>query len=54
MMKKPTWTLEDAIERFKKFGECTTHFPEDVRPPKCGLTITHCKVCKKELKRLYD
>lgn len=51
MMEIPT--LEECIERYVVFGECSHYHREDVEPYGCKVRIVTCKVCKKEFNRVY-
>lgn len=46
-------TLKECFERFVVFGECGHYHLEKVRPYGCKVEIKTCKVCKKEMGRVY-
>lgn len=47
---------DEQMSVLRKGRKCNhkPEFIEQVRPMNCGLTLTSCAVCGKELERVYD
>ncbi len=55
-MTPETYDVTLARSIYSKTGECNHKqtFRAFVRPYKCNLTQEYCKICGKELGRVYD
>lgn len=46
-------TLKEAKDLYASTGDCNHQFIDTCCPPKCGIEITNCIVCAKEIKRIH-
>ena len=47
-------TLLEAKQLYASTGFCEHFFTDTCEPPNCGIKITNCVVCAKEINRVYN